>query len=182
MEIEIKARLTNKAAVMEKLRALGCVFPEPKVQDDTVFAEKTGSLKVFLSNDVFLRIRIQNGSTVILTAKKPKAKSGRSGLVKHEYEIVADSADQARGMLALMGFEEQVRTIKTRMTSAYNGYEICIDDVKGLGLFIELEKMGDAKQAPRIQKEMADFLATLNISPNDFVNKGYDILGLEKQK
>jgi adenylate cyclase class IV len=37
-------------------------------------------------------------------------------LVKHEHEIVADSAEQARAILELMGLKPAVRTVKVCRT------------------------------------------------------------------
>jgi adenylate cyclase class IV len=70
MEIEVKVKLRDRAATIEKLSALGCKFSDVKTQDDMVWVQKTGSLDDFLSNTVFLRIRIQNGEKIILTATK----------------------------------------------------------------------------------------------------------------
>lgn len=179
LEIETKARLADRGAVMQKLEALGCAFAAPKTQDDTVYVAKTGTLEEFLSNDVFLRIRIQDGQKVVLTAKKPVRKSAEV-LVKHEHEIVADSAEQARAILELMGLKPAVRTVKVRRTGHVAGYEVCIDDIEGLGSFIELEKMAEAGDAEHIQAEMGEFLASLGIEASDRVTKGYDILMLER--
>lgn len=183
MEIEIKAKLRDAEAVAEKLRVLGCVFSEPKTQDDMVWVENLGSLEVFLANKTFLRIRVQNSDKVILTAKKSKtdlANATGANLVKREHEVVVDSAEEARGILEMLGLQEAVRVIKARQTTEHNGYEICLDDVEDLGSFIELEKMGEEADAPRIQKEMMNFLATLGVSEGDLVHKGYDILMLQK--
>ena len=180
MEIEVKAKLRDKDFVVRKLTELGCGFSDVKTQDDMVWVEKTGSLDDYLSNEVFLRIRIENGGKIILTAKSPKGKSGNDSLVKHEYEVQVDSAEEARNILALMGFQEAVRVKKNRQTTHYNGYEICLDSVEGLGSFIELEKMSDVGSAASIQEEMMAFLKPLGIAPEDQVKKGYDILMLER--
>lgn len=181
LEIETKARLVEREAVMQKLESLGCVLGEPKTQDDTVFAAKTATLEEFLSNDVFLRIRIQDGQKVVLTAKKPVRKSAEV-LVKHEHETVVESAEQTRAILELMGLVPVVRTVKVRRTGHVGTYEVCIDDIEGLGSFIELEVMGDAENAERVQAEMGEFLASLGINASERVTKGYDILMLEQQQ
>ena len=181
MEIEVKARLADREAVMAKLVALGCAFSEPKTQDDMVWTEKSGSLEEFLSSPVFMRIRVQNGTKVILTAKKPKQLTGAGSLVKREHEVVVDSAEEARSILEMLGLKEVVRVVKKRQTCGYDGYEICIDEIEGLGSFIELEKMGKKEDAEHIQGEMFEFLASLGVSTEDHVYKGYDILMLEKQ-
>lgn len=180
MEIEVKAHLKNAETVKAKLTALGCEFSDPKTQDDMVWVENVGSLNTFLSNDAFLRIRVQDGKKIILTAKKPKEKSGDGSLVKREHEVVVDSVDEARGILEMMGLKEAVRVIKTRRTAHYRDFEICIDDVDDLGSFIELEKIGSEEEAEKIQEEMVRFLETLGVSANSRVMKGYDILMLER--
>ena len=182
MEIEVKAKLRNRSEVMGKLAALGCAFSDVKTQDDMVWVEKTGSLDDFLSNEVFLRIRVQNGEKVILTAKSPKAKQGDESLIKQEHEVVVDSAEEARSILLMLGLKEAVRVVKKRQTAHHNGYEICMDDIEGLGSFIELEKIAEEKDAAKIQDEMAIFLKTLGILPEDRVRKGYDILMLESKQ
>lgn len=182
MEIEVKAKLKDKTAVMGKLAALGCEFSEVRTQDDVVWVEKMGSLEDFLSNKVFLRIRIQNGEKVIMTAKSPKAKQGNESLVKREHEIVVSSADEARNILSMLGLREAVRVVKKRQSAKHEGYEICIDEIEDLGFFIELEKIAEEKDAAQIQKEMSAFLATLGILPEDQVKKGYDILMLERNQ
>ena len=180
MEIEVKARLKDAEDVMAKLRALGCEFSPIRTQDDMVWVEKFGTLDEFLANKVFLRIRVQNGEKIIMTAKKPKALHGDGSLIKREHEVVVDSADEARGILDMLGLKEAVRVVKKRQTCECNGYEICIDEIEGLGSFIELEKIDELGEADRIQQEMFAFLKTLGISPEDHVKKGYDILMLEK--
>ncbi len=179
MEIEVKAKVLDMPNLKGKLEALGCVFTEPVTQDDAVFARKTGSLETFLSNDVFLRIRVQNNGRIILTAKRPINKSAET-LVKDEHEVVVDSADEAKRILELAGFVEALRLKKTRQTAHYKEYEICLDEVEGLGTFIELEKMAEESAAAEIQRSMFLFLESLGVSPGDQVKKGYDILLLEK--
>jgi adenylate cyclase class 2 len=180
MEIEIKARLKDKEAVMQKLAVLGCVFSEPKTQDDMVWVEKMDSLQEFLSNTVFLRIRVE-GDKAILTAKKPKNIAGEGNLVKREHETIVDSAEETRAILEMLGLKEAVRTIKKRQKAMCGGYEICIDEVEDLGTFIEVEKIADEKDADRILEEILEFLAPLGVSAEDKVTKGYDILMIEKK-
>lgn len=180
MEIEVKARLVNRATVLQKLTELGCKFSEPAKQDDTVWVAKVETLDEFLSNDFFVRVRIQNDSKVFLTVKKPKAKIGHESLIKHEYEVVVDSAEEVTGMLGLMNLKPAVQIIKKRIKAKYKDYEICIDEIDNLGTFIEIEKIGESSTARQVQGEMMDFLITLGVSGEAVVKKGYDILMIEK--
>ena len=181
MEIEVKAKLRDKDAVLGKLGELKCRLSEEKIQDDMVWVENSGPTEIYLSNKVFLRIRVEGGGRVIMTAKTPKGKEGDESLVKQEHEVSVDSVDEARNILSLMGLHEAVRVIKRRRTARYGDYEICIDDVEELGSFIEVERItADDKNAQQIQDGMAAFLKELGVAPEDQVRKGYDILMLEK--
>ena len=180
LEIEIKARLRDREETIRQLEARGCVFDAISIQDDTVFVQKTGSLAEYLSNDVFMRIRIQNGDRTILTAKKPVRKSAEV-LVKHEHETVVESAEQTKAILELLGYTAAVHTVKSRQAGHVGEYEVCLDEIEGLGSFIELEKMGDAADAEHIQAHMGEFLVSLGVAPEDRVTKGYDILMVEKE-
>jgi adenylate cyclase, class 2 len=177
-EVEVKAKLKNKDVVMKKLTELGCVFEDPIVQNDTVYAKNVGSIEVFKANDVFLRIRIKNNSKAIFTLKK-RMKNDLDAL---EYETGIDSKDEMEQALFLMGYQESARVNKTRIITHYNGCEICIDDVEGLGSFIEMEKLTEEGDSEEIQNELFAFFITLGIIPEDRVTVGYDILILQNKK
>lgn len=176
-EIEVKAKLKNKEEVMKKLESLGCVFDKPVIQNDVIYAEKVGSFALFDSNEVFLRIRVKNNSKIIFTAKKRM----KNGLDKLEHETEVSSKEEAEGIISLLGYKEAVRVNKTRQTTVYNGCEICVDEIQGLGSFIEMEKMASEGDSEKIQEELFSFLASVGVDPKDRVFFGYDILIL-KQK
>ncbi len=173
-EIEIKARVKDRDTVMKKLTIIGCVFGEPVVQKDTVYARNVGSLEAYNNNNVYLRIRIKDNGKAFFTAKKPI-----SGLDKLEHETEITKSKEMHEAILLMGFKEAVKVHKSRITTEYNGCEICIDEVEGLGLFIEMEKMGDG-DADAIQKELFDFFKSLGVEEKDRIHVGYDILMFQR--
>jgi predicted adenylyl cyclase CyaB len=56
-----------------------------------------------------------------------------------------------------------------------------MDDIEGLGAFIELEKIAEENDVAKIQDEMSIFLKKLGVSSEDRIRKGYDILMLESK-
>jgi adenylate cyclase class 2 len=80
------------------------------------------------------------------------------------------------GILKLMGYSEEVRVNKTRVKTNFKDYEICIDDVKDLGAFVEVEKIAEDGDGEKIQKELFEFLETLGVKKEDQVMHGYDTL------
>ena len=89
---------------------------------------------------------------------------GQTKLASDEYEFTVDDGDMARQMLTALGWQEVVTVDKVRLESKTEDYTICVDEVAGLGLFIELEVLaGDEANTDNIQQQMYSFLKSLNI-------------------
>jgi adenylate cyclase class 2 len=175
-EVEIKATLRDKEKIMAKLKALGCAFEKAVTQEDTVYAKNVGSLKNFRNNDVFLRIRVKNGKKIIFTIKKRM--SNDLDAIEHEVEV--SSKEEMHAAILMMGYSEAVRIKKSRVTTTYDGCEICIDEVDGLGSFIEMEKLTKEGDSEKIQEELFTFFETLGIKREDRMMSGYDILIMQR--
>ena len=89
---------------------------------------------------------------------------GQTKLVSDEYEFAVDDGNAARQMLTALGWQEIVTVDKVRIESKTEDYTICIDEVAGLGLFIELEVLTeDSADVKNIQQQMCNFLKNLDI-------------------
>lgn len=85
-------------------------------------------------------------------------------LASDEYEFTVEDGAAARQMLAAMGWQEVVTVDKLRAESQIGEYNICVDEVARLGLFIELEVMAEGgTNATGIQAEMKEFLRALGL-------------------
>ena len=81
-----------------------------------------------------------------------------------EYEFVVSDGNAARQMLTALSWQEIVTVDKVRLESKTEDYTICIDEVVGLGLFIELEVLTeDNVDVKNIQQQMCNFLKNLDI-------------------
>ena len=177
-EVEVKAHVADLAAVKQKLASLGCELSEPVIQEDVVYLHKPLTLKDVKRGIVSVRIRTQDGKN-ILTLKKQL----ENGLDKLEREIVFDDAEQAADMLEILDMHAASRLKKTRQKYKHQGMEICLDEVEGLGSFVEVEKIVDeGADSIAVQDELFSWLQTLGVSRNDRVTKGYDILMYEKEQ
>ncbi len=176
-EIEIKAKLVNREGIMERLKALDCVFGPMIKQEDIVYVKNVGSLKEFCANDVFLRIRVNDNKKVFFTLKK---RDGNLEATEHEVEI--SSKGEMEQALFLMGYREAVQVNKTRVKTHFDGCEICIDEVEDLGSFIEMEKLTETGDVKTIQEEMFKFFESIGVKREDRVFLGYDILMLQKRE
>lgn len=173
-EIEVKARVTNKKALFDKLGALGIVLSEPISQKDRVFFPK-GVEFAKRNREKALRIRDQDG-TFIFTYKQPQ----KNNLDKIEYESKISDPEDLASICLELGFEETVRIQKIRQKGVYGDYEVCFDEVENLGAFIEVEKLSLDGDSEAIQADLFAFLQTLGITEADRMHEGYDILLYKK--
>ncbi|MBP6884103.1 MAG: class IV adenylate cyclase [Candidatus Pacebacteria bacterium] len=175
-EIEIKAHLRDRKAVVEKLTSLGCTLGNPVVQKDVVFGKDISSFEAFKNDSLVLRIRETN-SDIIFTLKKRLPGKFES----MEYETKIDSKDNMTASLLLMGYKEAVKINKTRTKANYNDFEICLDQVEELGEFIEIEKLMPDDYTGNLDEELYDFLEALNIGREDVTFKKLDEMMFEKK-
>ncbi len=175
-EIEVKAKIKDKEALLKKLTELDCELSEPVVQKDQVFLQEGISYENYKAGDIFIRIREESGK-VIFTLKK----SDKNELDNVEKETVIDDAQEMIEALECMGYYEALIVEKERRQGSCQDYEVCIDRVSGLGDFIELEKKSD-EDSLKVQEEMFTFLSSLGIKKEDQIMKCYDTLLYEKSK
>ncbi len=177
-EVEVKARLRDEGEVIGKLTGLGCILSEPVRQVDTVYTRfPAKNVEEYMANDHFVRIREKSDGKFIFTVKKPLSKDV---LTKAEHETEILDARELVQALLLMGYQVATKVTKTRRTTHYQDFEICIDEVEGMGTFIEVEKISD-RNVDDVRKELNKFVELLGISADDQVHKGYDILAIENQ-
>ncbi len=177
-EVEVKAKLQNRAEVIKKLEALGCKFSEELHQVDDIYTPDTEIFPPPKGTPV-LRIRQQNGVS-IFTLKVNQ--SSRQDCIEHELKI--DNKEEMEKIIKILGFKDDVTVEKTRIKTKYRDMEIVLDTVAQLGEFVEAEKMTDEPDPEirkSIQEELYAFLETLGISKEDRVIDGkYDIMLWEK--
>jgi len=177
-EIEVKAKLKDKEAVMSHLKEMGLEIHASKYQKDTIYWPneiKDPSERLFGRN--FLRIREQkigNEKEVIFTIKQ--CLENQLDSIEQEIDIKEEDIPTMFEMFKLLGFYHFTNVEKERINANIGDIEICIDEVTDLGSFIELEKFGEDNEAEKIHQELEKMLEKLGIKKEDYVYFGYDIL------
>ena len=169
IEIESKFKLASDITRDNLIVILKSQFIAPissKRQIDTVFLLPEQVDAPIVPGSKIMRVRdVLNPETGELQRSLMTLKvEGQAKLVSDEYEFVIDDGNAARQMLTALGWQEIVTVDKVRLESKTEDYTICIDEVAGLGLFIELEVLAeDDANANNIQQQMYSFLKNLNI-------------------
>jgi predicted adenylyl cyclase CyaB len=179
-EVEVKAKLRNRKAVIKKLESFGCKFGEELHQIDHIFTPKGTPFPTPLSVPV-LRVRQQNDK-YFFTLKL--AQTGRQDCIEREFEIM--DGKKMIEIMELLNYKEVAIVDKKRIKTKYKDMVVELDKVKKLGEFIEIEKIvthADPEKRKNIQKELSGFLEKLGVAKEDLlVNAKYDIMIFEKNK
>ena len=156
-EVEVKFRVSDREALHVALKERGIKLGEPIFQDDQAYAPngwQFGDNKLGVS---FLRLRTVNGRHTF-TLKQPTINA--LSCLEHESEV--SDREQMHQAIMQMGFYPTVRVAKTRQTAEFDGISLCVDDLEGVGTFLELERMvPEGVSESTVQDELAAFVAGL---------------------
>ncbi len=144
-------------------------FLSTNQQDDLYFTDTT---KYETFKDTFvLRIR-RAGKKAFLTFKGSTGKQG----VYEEYETEVLDLDALDTMLQKSGFEKFLEIRKHRVIYEFEGAEINLDEVEGLGKFVEIEVIAEENA----DAKLIEMTEKLGLSGNESTRLGYVTLLLKK--
>ena len=101
-----------------------------------------------------------------------------------EHEVEVDDFEATLKIIEHLGFKILVKIENEKHTFLTDNYEIVFEDVKGLGLFLEVErlKVDNSESISEIKKEIWNFIKSLNIQIGEELNAGKPELMLRKKK
>ena len=137
LEIEVKAYAANLAMVEERLKEMGAVFIGEVCEKDAYFNHPNRN---FAETDEALRVRVADKQS-FLTYKERKIDA--KSKTREEIEVALGDADSAKLLLMRLGFKPVAEVRKIRKRYKVGEFEICLDDVEGVGTFVEVETKGE---------------------------------------
>ncbi|MCC7473906.1 MAG: class IV adenylate cyclase [Pirellulales bacterium] len=166
-EVEQKHRVSDVPAFLRELSARGAEPGAAAEQVDRYFAHPC---RDFAQTDEALRIRRVAGRNFV-TYKGPKL--GSTTKTRREIELQLASgepaSEQFATLLAALGFAPVAIVRKRRRTfqlaSSGRDVEGAIDEVEGLGTFVELELLANAEELESAQQTIAQLAADLELGP-----------------
>ncbi|HEY7118840.1 MAG TPA: class IV adenylate cyclase [Tepidisphaeraceae bacterium] len=159
--IEIKARCRDLGAARDAARRLGAAFSGMLEQRDTYFIVPHGRLK--------LRETVGTGAELIAYQRLDAAAVRGSD---YQLVAVADPAGLREALEAALGVRGEV--IKTRELWMWRGVRIHLDQVRGLGAFLEFEAVLEAGEDDRIGYEkVATLREALGVGDEDLLGASY---------
>ena len=157
--VELKARLRDADAVLAAARALGASDHGTMAQTDTYFPARSGRLK----------LRESDGQAAELIAY---SRADASDAKLSRYVRVPASSAVAEALDAALG--TRIVVAKQRRLLIYENVRIHLDEVEGLGSFLEFEAvLGPADSRAAAEAKVAALERALGIGADDHVAVGY---------
>ena len=168
-EVEQKFVLADPAGMAAKLLALGARATGQCEQVDCYFSHPA---RDFSKTDEALRIRRVGGQSLV-TYKGPKI--DRETKTRQEIELAmpagATTAEDFAGLLAALGFAPVAEVRKHRRTFhlTWDGQsvEAALDEVAGLGHFVELEISASEETVDKARGALASLAARLELATSE---------------
>lgn len=167
--VEIKARLRERASVEEKARVLASRSPELIRQEDWFFSTPQGRLKLRLFS-------AQAGELIYY--ERP------DGLEPRESQFMRSPTSDPQGLKGILVKAYGVRGVVRKQRTLYliGQTRLHLDQVEGLGDYLELEVVLSAGQTLEEGSQIArQLIQELGIQAQDLVDRAYIDL-LESQK
>jgi len=162
---EFKARCRNLEGAVRRARAAGARWAGREHQIDTYYHLAEGRLKVRESGSWAVLVWYFRGDTLrskrsdVLLLSLPDPRSVKSTLAR---------------TLGVKVVVDKVRRIYLR-----ENVRVHIDQVKGLGDFVEIESVGAATDFPRLKRQAEKMARDLGLRPRDLIRGSYSDLLLQ---
>jgi adenylate cyclase class 2 len=178
-EVELKVR-ADHGPVRRRLAAVGAERVGAVTQTDSYY---DAPHREFAATDEALRLRRERRegeATTTLTYKGPLVDEETKTRVEHETDV--DDPDATEEMLAALGFEPAATVEKRRERYRLGDYAVTLDDVDGLGEFVEVERRADDTDLDAAREGAFDLLERLGLDDAGTIRTSYLGMLLDAQE
>jgi len=159
--VEIKARCRDLESIARSVAALGAVLESTVRQMDTYFNVSDGRLKLRQTDGV---------SQTLIFYRRPNQSSPKVS----RYELVALTPGQEIGPMLTQALGIRAVVRKHRQLWRLDNVRIHLDEVEGLGTFIEFEvEVTPGRDIAGCRAQAQSLLAALEIAESDLVDGSY---------
>ena len=171
-EIEVEVTFDNsKEEVIKKLSKFDYIG-EKEICDIYYYDPLRDNLKPesdLRLNETF-RLRKTNNSFYI-TYKKQHF-DGKLWVYSDAYETKVEKYDIVKSIITLLGLEPLIIVHNKRKIYKYEDYEIELEEVDGLGIFIEVERLSNDSDEMKVKEEIREFIRSLKLKNVKELNIG----------
>ncbi len=181
IEVEVKVPLTDLHALGKLLQSRGSRILSSETQYDEYYDHPCKSFKE-TDEAVRLRRRVpsgtrrstkgESGQILELTYKGPRVDSKSKSRV--EVSLVVDDSESAKLFLERLGFKYVTTIIKRRVFYKVGDAIASLDDVEGVGLFLEIERIvASGGEVEKTRDELLRLISSLGLDPSASIRDSY---------
>ncbi len=175
IEVEVKVRINDIVGMEQRLKGEGAEYKGMIKQADEYF--DFTDMRIINSGGAF-RVRAADGKYRVTYKGVKKDKETTS---REEIEIGIESAAKMIEILEHMGFIRLCEIKKKRKSYLLAGLKISLDEVEGLGSFMEIEGMANTDAEYKAKKgEIFMLIDKLGVTSEDISQKSYMELALNR--
>lgn len=175
--VEVYDSIENVKKKLEKFNYKGL----KNTIDEYYYDPKRETLKPDKDNQLShcLRVRTKNNEYFI-TYKDDVFDNGK-WLYSNEYETKIESITMIKEIFNKLGLIKFIEIDNKKETYTYKDYEIVIEDVKDLGIFMEVEYCTNEEvDVKNIKKEIQKFINELGLNVSEELNMGKPEMYMKK--
>lgn len=176
MEIELRAKILDTQLLEDKLKQLPNIVEKKsdERQVDLYFKHESEE-----NEKMIIRIRKNYENNKALLTFKSKSRSS-DDIAWQDFDTPITDPDKLEDLLINSGYVYFCLIDKVRQSFRYQDFEINIDNIRDLGIFIEIEKNGKENEVEIIRKQIIELLDLLGVSEDNIINQGYVQLVLKR--
>lgn len=176
IEVEAKIRVSDPNKFLKKITSIAKYERTERKIDDYYTLED-------LSHYPRKSLRIRKKGNFYEINFKQRISYIKGVHAKKETEFKVSNIDRFLNLIRDFGFKKWLRKEKvTKLYRIRNNFHIELNNVKGLGWFLEIEYLADMKNIERARKEVLDVVKKLGFGKKDLISEGYTKMLWDKGK
>ena len=181
-EIEILVEVYDDINIVKKVFDKYEYVGLKHIIDEYYYDPKRNDLKPDINNQLSNCLRLRNkNNEYFITYKNDVFDELGKWLYSNEYETKLESIDIIKEIFSKLGLKKFIEIDSEKETYKTDNYEITLESVKELGLFIEIEySTNEDVDIKYIKREIQTFIDNLNINVSDELNMGKPEMYLRK--
>ncbi len=181
-EIEILVNFDNsKEEVLEILKSFEKVNKK-RIVDVYYYDELRNNLKPEKDTRVNEIFRLRKKDDVSILTYKKNYFDDKTWLYSDEYETTIGEYEVLENIISMLGLKELIKLDNTRTTYKYDKYEIVLDELNEVGIFLEVEVMANPEEDHiKIKKDIYNFIKSLGLKNLRVLNVGKNQMLLRKK-
>ena len=172
-EIEVEVAFDNTKEEVMKVLSKYEFIGEKEITDIYYYDPERDNLKPEGDLRLSETFRLRKKDNKCLITYKKQHFEGKLWIYSDEYETEVKDYETVKIIISMLGLVPLITVHNKRRIYKYKDFEIELEDVEGLGCFIEVEKLSNSeKDEMLIKEEVRDFIRSLKLKNTRELNIG----------